>query len=65
MRHNQFCFASEVTALLRSTSRRGLNRKIKTYMANYHPAGYGTRVVSRFRRGFLWCAKLQRSTSCD
>lgn len=56
---------SNVLCLLRSTSRRGLAKKVRAYLAEYHPAGYGTRVVSRWKFRNLYCAALERSSSCD
>lgn len=56
---------TQIRVLLRAKTKARLKQKIKDYLADYHPAGYGTRVDKKYFRQGMYHAELTRWNSCD
>jgi hypothetical protein len=50
---------------LTSNTPEGLEDEISKYMYQYHPAGYGTRVLVRYEKEGKYYADISRYSSCD
>jgi hypothetical protein len=65
LKHASPGYGNEVQVCVESDSQLGLDQGIQDYMESYHPAGYGTRVSSRYKCVSGHRAVITRLASCD